>query len=130
MSVISLPQLSLNIIAGILTMAFGIACLLRTGAIKKDFKVILKGLQKVLTIALVGQGLTLIFLGLLVVVLALSGERDHIARSVSNMCGAMLLVLGIVTGATGGQSEYILFRIGQFVQVVAAILIFAGNIPQ
>jgi hypothetical protein len=130
MSVISLPPLSLNIIAAVLTMALGIVYLIRTGAIRKDFKIILKGLQKVLTMTLVWQGLTLVFIGLLVLVLALSGQREHIAKSVSYMCGAMLLVLGVVTGATGGQSEYILFRIGQFAQVVAAILIFAGNIPQ
>jgi hypothetical protein len=70
------------------------------------------------------------FLGVLVLVLALEGEREHIAKSISSMCGGMLLVLGIVTGATGGQSEYILFRIGQFAQVISALLIFAGNVPK
>lgn len=130
MSVISLPPLSLNILAGILTIALGLAYLIRSGAIIKDFRIILRGLQKVLNMAMVWQGLTLIFLGVLVLFLALQGQHERIAKSISYMCAVMLLVLGVVTGATGGQSEYILFRIGQFAQVVAALLIFAGNIPK
>ena len=130
MSLVSLPPQSLNILAAFIALALGIAYFIRSGAIIKDFRIIIKGLQKILSMAMVGQGLTLVFLGLLVLFLALSGQREHIAKIVSNMCGAMLLALGIVTGATGGQSEYILFRIGQFAQVVAAILIFAGNISK
>ena len=129
-SLISISPLTLNLAAGVLTMILGLAYLVRSGAVIKDFKIILRGLQKVLAMAFVWQGLTLIFLGLLVVVLSLSGQREHIAKLISYLCGGMLLVLGIVTGATGGQSEYILFRIGQFVQVVAAIMIFVGNIPK
>jgi len=129
-SLVSISPLTLNVIAGVLAMLLGLVYLARSGAIIKDFKIILRGMQKVLAMAIVWQGLTLIFLGFLVVVLALSGQREHIAKLISYVCGGMLLVLGIVTGATGGQSEYILFRIGQFVQVVAAIMIFVGNIPK
>ncbi len=130
MSLISIPPSGLIFSAGILSVILGIAYLARSGAVKKDFRIILKGLQKVLSMALAGQGLTMIFVGLVVMVLAVSGGREHIAKTVSFMCAGMLFVMGIVTGATGGQSEYVLFRIGQFVQVVAALLILAGNIPK
>jgi hypothetical protein len=127
MSVISISPLSLNFAAGIVAILLGLVYIVRSGAIIKDFKVILKGLKKVLAMALVWQGLFLIFLGLLVVVLALSGQREHIAKTVSYLCAGMLLALGVVTGATGGQSEYILFRIGQFAQIIAGFMILAGN---
>jgi hypothetical protein len=130
MSLISLAPNGLNIIAGIIAVILGLAYLARAGAIKKDFKIIVKGLQKVLSMVLAVQGLTMVFVGLLVIVLALFGGREHIAKTVSFMCAGMLLVLGIVTGSTGGQSEYVLFRIGQFAQVVAALLVLAGNIPK
>lgn len=126
-SLFSIPPFGLNIAAGMIAMILGLIYIAKSGAIAKDFKIILKGLKKVLTMALVWQGLFLIFLGLLVVVLALSGHREHIAKTISNLCAGMLLVLGIVTGATGGQSEYFMFRIGQFAQVIAAVMIFAGN---
>jgi hypothetical protein len=130
MSIVALPPFSLNVIAGILTILLGIAYLIRSSAIVRDFKILLKGLQKVLTMAMAVQGLTLIFVGALVVFLALFCQQEHIAQTLSYMCAAMLLLLGLVTGATGGQSEYVLFRIGQFAQVVAAILIVVGNIPR
>ncbi|HUI91346.1 MAG TPA: hypothetical protein VLX68_03770 [Chitinivibrionales bacterium] len=130
MSILSVPPLWLNVAAGAVTIILGLAYLVRSGAIVRDFKVIIKGLQRVLSMALIWQGLTLIFLGILVIVLALSGQREHTAKIVSNLCAGMLLALGIVTGGTGGQSEYILFRIGQFALIVAAMMIFVGNIPR
>jgi hypothetical protein len=130
MSILSIPPLWLNIAAGAITAILGLAYLFRFGAIVKDFKIIIKGLQRVLSMALLWQGLTLIFLGVLVMVLALSGQREHAAKVVSNMCAGMLLVLGIVTGGTGGQSEYLLFRIGQFALIIAAMMVFVGNLPR
>jgi hypothetical protein len=130
MSIISLSPLWLDLAAGIITIILGLAYLARMGALIKDFRIILKGLQKVLAMAFVSQGLFLIFLGFLVVVLSLFGEGAPIAKTMLFACSGMLLVLGIVTGATGGQSEYILFRIGQFAQVVASILILVGNVPR
>jgi hypothetical protein len=130
MSIISLSPLWLNLAAGIITIILGLAYLARMGALIKDFRIILKGLQKVLAMSFVSQGLFLIFIGLLVIMLSVFGQGAPIAKTMVFVCSGMLLVLGIVTGATGGQSEYILFRIGQFAQVVAAILILAGNVPR
>jgi hypothetical protein len=130
MSIISLSPLWLDLSAGIIAIILGLAYLARTGAIIKDFRIILKGLQKVLAMTFMSQGLLQIFLGIFVVVLSLFGQGVPIAKTMLFMCSGMLLVLGIVTGATGGQSEYILFRFGQFAQVVAAILILAGNVPK
>jgi|WetSurMetagenome_2_1015567.scaffolds.fasta_scaffold285262_2 hypothetical protein len=128
MSLISISPVGLNIAAGLIAVLLGIAYLARVGAIRKDFKIILTGLQKVLTMTLVWQGLTMIFLGVIAIVLAVFGGSENISKTISFMCAGMLLVLGIVTGSTGGQSEYILFRIGQFVQIVAALLILAGHV--
>lgn len=130
MSILSIPPLWLNIAAGILMIILGMAYIVRSDPMVKDFKIILTGLKRVLAMALVWQGLTLCFIGAVVVVLAVSGQREHIAKTVSNICAGMLLVLGIWTGATGGQSEYILFRIGQFALIVAAMMIFVGNLPR
>jgi hypothetical protein len=130
MSLLSIPPLWLNGAAGIMMFILGVVYIVRSGPIVKDFKIILTGLKRVLTMALVWQGLTMCFIGLLVVVLAATGQHDPSARTVSFLCAGMLLVLGIVTGSTGGRSEYILFRIGQFAQVVAAMMIFTGNLPR
>jgi hypothetical protein len=130
MSILSIPPLWLNIAAGIIIFVLGIACIARSGPIVKDYKIILTGLKRVLTMALVWQGLTLCFIGAVVVVLAALGQRDAGSRLVSSLCAGMLLVLGIWTGSTGGRSEYILFRIGQFVMIVAAMMIFVGNLPR
>jgi membrane-anchored protein YejM (alkaline phosphatase superfamily) len=130
MSILSIPPLWLNIAAGILMIILGLAYIVRSGPMVKDFKIILTGLKRVLTMAFVWQGLTLCFIGGVVVLLAVSGQQEHIAKTVSSLCAGMLLILGIWTGSTGGQSEYLLFRIGQFALIIAAMMIFVGNLPR
>lgn len=120
----------LNMGAGIMTAALGIAYILRSSPMVKDFRLVMAGLRKVLVMGFVCQGLALCFIGAVVVILAAMGQADPSARIVSSLCAGMLLALGIVTGATGGQSEYLIFRIGQFVKVIAAMMIFVGNIPR
>jgi hypothetical protein len=130
MSILSIPPLWLNGAAGIMAIVLGIVYIIRSGPISKDFKIIIAGLKRVLSMALLWQGLTLCFIGIVVVALAATGQRDQSAKTVSFLCAGMLLVFGIVTGSTGGRSEYVLFRIGQFVQVIAAMMIFTGNLPR
>jgi hypothetical protein len=130
MSILSIPPLWLNIAAGLLMIVLGLAYIVKSGPMVKDYKIILSGLKRVLAMALVWQGLTLCFIGAIVVVLAVLGQRDAGSRLVSSLCAGMLLVLGIWTGSTGGRSEYVLFRIGQFALIIAAMMIFVGNLKR
>jgi hypothetical protein len=130
MSILSVPPLRLNIAAGIIIIALGLFCIIRSGPMVKDFKIIITGMRRVLFMALVWQGLTLCFIGAVVVTLAAAGQRDAGSRLVSSLCAGMLLILGIWTGSTGGRSEYVLFRIGQFALVIAAMMLFVGNLPR
>jgi hypothetical protein len=130
MSFISIPPLWITVAAGILTAVLGAAYLVRSGAIAKDLKLVITDHRRVVTMALVTQGLALCFIGIVVVVSALTAQRGSSATIVSFLCAGMLLVLGFVTAATGGRGEYVLFRVGQIATVVAAMMILVGNLPR
>ena len=125
---LSIPPSWLTIAAGGLTFILGFAYIIRTGTIVKDFRLVLIDHRRILTMALVCQGFFLCFIGAVVAYCAVAGQYNPIARTVSFSCAFMLLVIGLWTGSTAGRGEYAVFRIGQFVPAIAAMMIFVGNL--
>jgi hypothetical protein len=115
-----------TIAAGVLSAVMGIAYIFRCGAMVRDFRMGIAGHRWIVLMALVGQGLTLCFIGGLIIVVSIIGSGEAVSRTVLWLCAAMLLILGIWTGSTGGRSEYIVIRLGQFAEVVGAVLLFMG----
>jgi hypothetical protein len=130
MSFISIPPFWITAAAGILAFVLGIAYMARSGAIAKDFKLVITDHRRVVTMALVSQGLALCFIGIVVTVLALTGRHDASAKVVLFLSAGMLLVFGLVTAATGGRGEYVVFRFGQIGTVIAAMMILVGQVPR
>ncbi len=118
------------IAAGILSLALGVVYIARSGVVARDFKLVLSDHKRVLTMALVNQGLGLCFIGALVILSAILGKGNTISRIVEWMSAGMLFVLTFVTAATGGRGEYVIFRFGQLGLIVAAILILVGMVPR
>jgi hypothetical protein len=105
---------------------WGIAHLIPTATIVKGFGTISGDNKKILTMELLTEGLTLIFLGVLpILVTALT---DSPGRIVYITCAAMLLVMALVTQFTGARTPTIWYKLCPVVKTVVAVLYILGAV--
>jgi hypothetical protein len=126
MSVITIPAQWIAIAAGGIVFILGIMYIARAGAIVNDFRLVLIGHRRVLSMAIVCLGIFLCFTGGLVAYLAAMGQRELIAKTIILLCAGILLILSLVTSATGGRTDYVIFKLGQFGMMVAGLMMVAG----
>jgi hypothetical protein len=99
-------------IGSIVIILWGIAHILPTKAIVNSFGEISEDNRKVLTMELIAEGLTLIFLGVLSLLLTLSvGVQDKTAGIVYLACAVMLLVMAVLTVMTGARTPTIWYKL-------------------
>jgi hypothetical protein len=125
---IPIPSVWLIAVAGSAVILLGIAYVLQAGRIADDFKLVLIAHRRILIMALVSLGLTLCFIGALLIFLAVVEPKTGTARTVSLACAAMLCLLAVWTGSTGARSEYLLLRMSHIVKIVAAAMVLSGNL--
>ena len=115
-------------IGSIIIMLWGIAHVIPIKAIVKGFGEISADNKKVLVMEIIAEGLTLIFLGLLPLVLTLIvNSHGTPARIVYLGEGVMLLVMALVTLLTGARTPLIWYKICPAVKTVVAILFLIGS---
>jgi hypothetical protein len=108
---------------------WGIAHLIPTKAIVKGFGEISADNKKILAMESIAEGLTLIFLGVLpLLVTNLADSQSREAVIVYLACGIMLLVMAILTLATGARTAGIPYKICPAVKTVVAVLYILGSI--
>ncbi len=108
---------------------WGIAHLIPTRAIVKGFGAISGDNKKILTMEIISEGLTLIFLGVLPLVLTLYVDSAGTpARIVYLGEGGMLLAMALVTLFTGARTPTIWYKLCPAVKTVVAILYVLGAV--
>ena len=109
---------------------WGTAHIIPTRAIVNGFGEISEDNRKVLTMELIAEGLTLIFLGVLpLLVTVLVGIRDRTAGIVYLACAVMLLVMAVLTGVTGARTSTIWYKLCPAVKtIVAALFILSATL--
>lgn len=111
--------------AGIIIL-WGIAHIIPTRAIVNGFGAISEDNKRILTMEVIAEGLTLIFLGLLpILVIALS---DSPGKIVFLACAGMLLVMALLTLRTGARTPTIWYKICPAVKTLVAILYILGAV--
>jgi len=111
--------------AGIIIL-WGIAHLIPTRAIVNGFGAISGDNKKILTMEIIAEGLTLIFLGVLpILVTALSDCPGNIVFSAS---AGMLLVMALLTLLTGARTPTIWYKICPAVKTLVAVLYILGAV--
>jgi len=106
---------------------WGIAHIIPTRAVVKGFGQISDDNKKVLAMEAIAEGLTLIFLGLLpILVTALGDVQSLTAKIVYVADGVMLLAMALLTLATGARTPVIWYRICPVVKTVVAVLFIFG----
>jgi len=110
-------------------MIWGIAHIIPTKAIVKGFGAISGDNKKVLAMEVIAEGLTLIFLGMLpLLVTAIGDSQSYTAHIVYLAVAVMLLVMAVVTLVTGARTPAIWYKICPAVKTAAAILYLTGSL--
>ncbi|MFC1921509.1 hypothetical protein ACFLYQ_07285 [Chloroflexota bacterium] len=110
-----------------LIIIWGIAHLVPTKAIVNGFGQISEDNRKIITMESIAEGLTLIFLGVLVLlVTTVGGTGGTVSRLVLWASALMLLVMALLTVLTGARTSLLPYKICPVVKTAAAVLIILG----
>ncbi|MFC1917536.1 hypothetical protein ACFLXH_02670 [Chloroflexota bacterium] len=116
-------------IGSIVIILWGIAHIIPTKAIVNSFGEISEDNRKVLTMELIAEGLTLIFLGVLPLLVTLSvGVQDRTASIVYLACAVMLLAMAVLTGLTGARTPTIWYKLCPAIKTLVAVLFILSTI--
>jgi hypothetical protein len=107
---------------------WGIAHLIPTKTIVQGFGDISEDNKKVLAMEIIAEGLTLIFLGVLPLLLTLMSDSDVIVNRTIFICAIMLLAMATLTLFTGARTSVIWYKICPAVKTAAAVLFILGSV--
>ena len=113
----------------IITMGWGIAHIIAARAVVKGFGDISEDNKKFILMEWVAEGLTLCFIGLMVLLTGiLGGTTNSVSRIVFRTSAGMLIVMAIWTALTGARTSNIPTKICPFVLTVVSILFILGSL--
>ena len=106
---------------------WGIAHLIPTGAIVKGFGEISEDNKKIIAMESIAEGITLCFLGILVILVTSLGDSESQTASIAYFSVvAMLLIMAVLTVLTGARTSLLPYKICPFIKTLVASLIFLG----
>jgi len=112
-------------IGSIIIILWGIAHLVPTRGVVKGFGAISEDNRRIITMEWLAEGLTLIFIGILVlIVTSQASDGNAAARWVVMASAAMLLVMAVLTQMTGARTSVVAIKICPWVKTLVAILFF------
>jgi len=112
---------------GLVTMFWGIAHLFPTASVVKGFGEISTDNFRIITMEWINEGFTLIFIGLLVIIVTLVNSNNNIvAKSVYLLSFIMLLAMSALSLLTGYKIDFLPFRLCPFIFMVSGLLILQG----
>lgn len=112
--------------AGILTLLWGISHLIPTAGVVEDFGDISSDNKLIITMEWIVEGVSLIFIGLLTIVVTKTDHRSRLARNVYLTIVIMLFTLAMVSVFTGFGVNFLPFKLCPIIFSVSAILIIIG----
>ncbi len=111
------------------SIAWGIAHLAPTRPVVKGFGDISAENRRIITMEWLAEGFTLIFIGLLVMLItALYDHSNSISILVYRVSAGMLLVMAALTALTGARTKIIPIKICPFVKLSVAVLFILGSV--
>jgi len=114
--------------AGVITL-WGIAHIIPTKAVVNGFGQISKDNKRIITMEWIAEGLTLCFIGLLVLFVTLwGGSQNEASIIVYRTSAAMLVVMAILTASTGARTSILPIKICPAVKIAVAILFVLGTV--
>jgi len=106
---------------------WGIAHIVPTKSVVSGFGSISEDNKRIITMEWVAEGLTLCFIGLLVLfITVLGGSQNPVSIIVYRISALMLLVMVILSLFTGARTSIIPIKICPIVKTIVAVLFFLG----
>ena len=122
-------SLMMLITGALLSAGWGIAHLWATRPVVEGFGEITPDNRLIIRMEWIASGITLVFLGLLVLVMALlGGSTNPFSVLVCRMSALMLLTLAGLSLLTGAKTVLIPLKLCPVVKTVAALLILLGTL--
>lgn len=112
----------------ILIIVWGVGHLLPTKAVVKGFGPISTDNKRIIAMEWVAEGLTLCFIGILVMLVTLLGESGNLVSIyVYRSSAIMLILMAALTFMTGARTSIIPIKICPVVKTFTALLFFIGS---
>lgn len=121
-------DLVLLFIGSALTVLWGIAHLFPTGSVVKGFGSISTDNMNIITMEWIVEGVTLIFIGILVAIVTIINPQNRVSTAVYFLSSFGLLVLALVSLFTGFKVKFLPFRLCPFIFTASAVLILIGGL--
>lgn len=113
-------------LSGILTMAWGIAHLFPVKNVVKNFGDITKDNQLIITMEWIIEGASLIFIGMLTILVTSIGPTLAVSGAVLLANAGMMVILSIISLLTGFRVKFLPYKLCPVIFLVSAILILLG----
>jgi hypothetical protein len=111
------------------SIVWGIAHLVPTKSVVKGFGDISADNRHIITMEWLAEGFTLIFIGLLVLLItALYDHSNAVSIFVYRVSAGMLALMAVLTALTGARTKIIPIRICPFIKSSVAVLFVLGSI--
>lgn len=115
-------------VGSIVIILWGVSHIVPTKSVVAGFGSITDENQLIITMEWVAEGLTLCFIGILVLYVTLrAGSVNPVSVIVYRASALMLLVMAVWTGLTGARTSIIPIKICPIVKTVVAILFILGG---
>lgn len=119
---------ALLLVASLVVAAWGVAHLVPTRSVVASFGTISVDNRRVLTMEWVAEGLTMLFVGVLVAAVTLiDGGNDAVAVLVDRLAAGLLAGIAVLTAVTGARTAVIWFRACPYVLAVCIALLLLGS---
>jgi len=116
-------------VGSIVIILWGVSHIVPTQSVVAGFGSITDENQLIITMEWVAEGLTLCFIGILVLYVTLrAGSVNPVSVIVYRASALMLLVMAVWTGLTGARTSIIPIKICPIVKTAVAILFISGSL--
>ena len=109
-------------------LAWGVAHLFPTRSVVAGFGEISLDNKRIITMEWIVEGVSLIFIGLLVAVVTLVDRSSTVSQAVYWICFAVLNVLSIVSLFTGFKVNFLPFKLCPIIFTGSSLLIILGSV--
>jgi hypothetical protein len=108
---------------------WGIAHIVPTKSVVADFGPISEDNKRIITMEWIAEGLTLCFIGLLVLFITnLDGSQNPVSLIVYRISAVMLVVMAGLSLLTGARTSIVPMKICPIVKTTVALLFFIGSV--
>jgi hypothetical protein len=115
-------------IGAIILLGWGIAHIIAAKAVVKGFGAISEDNKKFILMEWVAEGLTLCFIGVLVLLInILGGTANDVSRIVFRIAAGMLIIMAAWTAVTGARTSNVPTKICPYVLTVVTILFLIAS---